>query len=393
MSGEKRIYDPLYNYITLSLPDELAVVDTQPVQRLRRINQLGLSPIVYPAGNHSRFEHSLGVMHLAGEMAESLGLNDDEVEAYRLAGLLHDIGHPPYSHSLEPVMEERMGISHEEHTCRIIDQIEETLPVEGNWLKRIIQGESKYDIVAGVMDVDRLDYLNRDAYHTGLPYGVNSSETVIEFAKLHNDEIVFEGQARRALRQVLKARMNMSYSVYQHHTAKIVELMLQRSVERVLDHQDTTHTIWDVVEMDDYRLHTFLLDHNYITGNLYELIAHRKPFKRSVMVNGFDVSEEMMRTLANRTENARKLEREIAAEVGIESNNVLVDTPELPPAKRETVNIVGNRGEIVDLNSVSKFAESIEEAEWENTSFGIYTPKEHTEKVNKTAQKLLLPDI
>ncbi|MEM2189342.1 MAG: HD domain-containing protein, partial [Nitrososphaerota archaeon] len=173
----KLIKDPVHGYIEVS-GEELQVIDTRAVQRLRRISQLPFVYLVYPGARHSRFDHSLGCMHLAGEFARSLGLDEYKVRVLRIAGLIHDVGHTPYSHLFEAILE-RAGSNHEAMTARVLEEDSElgdAVEKCGIALKDVIsvvEGRApESTVISGPIDADKLDFLVRDSYFTGAPYGL-----------------------------------------------------------------------------------------------------------------------------------------------------------------------------------------------------------------------------
>ena len=156
-----RIRDPIHGNIPVS-DSEKRLIDTEVVQRLRRVRQVSLSSLVFPGATHTRFSHSLGVMHLAGELADSLGISDSAYRTVRIAGLLHDIGHGPFSHASGDVAES-FGRTHEERSCELIrDELADIIPeeVEIGRIEEYIHGDATVNIVAGEIDADRMDYLD-----------------------------------------------------------------------------------------------------------------------------------------------------------------------------------------------------------------------------------------
>ena len=176
--GEKKkfIRDSVYGDISLN-KFEQKVLDMPQFQRLRRIKQLGLINLIYPGANHTRFEHSIGTMNLGSKLANELELSEDEIELVRISALLHDVGHGPFSHVSEGVL----SFPHEELTKYVIsktsmrDYLEEKFDIKE--INKIISGEGKLGpIVSGELDVDRMDYLLRDSYNTGVAYGLIMKE-------------------------------------------------------------------------------------------------------------------------------------------------------------------------------------------------------------------------
>lgn len=177
------IVDPIHDFIRIYEP-EIKVIDTAVFQRLRRIRQLAGAHLVYPSAQHSRFEHSLGVMHIAGQAAEVLKdkgfLNSDDVANLRLGGLLHDVGHGPFSHLFEEVLQKKKKITHEEIGKKLILQTEigdflSQYGFDKKFLTQLAFGNSKHqfmnEIISGGLSADMMDYLPRDGYFTGAEHG------------------------------------------------------------------------------------------------------------------------------------------------------------------------------------------------------------------------------
>lgn len=382
------ILDPVHGEYVSLREGERAIIESPIVQRLRRVNQLGLSNFVYPGATHTRFEHSVGVMHLAGRLAEQVGLEEDAVEAYRLGGLLHDIGHPPYSHELEPILEREVGISHEERTCELIDEFDVKFPVDREWVKEIVRGESEYDIVAGNVDVDRMDYLNRDASHTGLSHGNVDVDSIIQFAVRYGNGLAFDEKGIEALEGLFTARLHMTKSVYRHHTALILGQMLRRAVNGYIEEADVSAE--EVMQWDDYQVHTHLYESESDSGELYRRIANRRPYKRAVFEEEADIGRDGLRAVDEQITDWRSAEAAIAAEAGVNPRAVIVDPPRIPSGESHDVRLATRRGEIVNLSERSPLPEAVAAAEWRMTSFGVYCPPEHVVSVGDAAKSLFL---
>lgn len=384
------ILDPVHDEFVGVRDAEEPIIESPVVQRLRRIHQLGLSFFVYPGATHTRFEHSVGVMHLAGRLAESIGLDEEAVQAYRLGGLLHDIGHPPYSHALEPIMEDELEYSHEENTCQLIDEIDAPFPVDREWVKDIVNGESAHDIVAGNVDVDRMDYLNRDATHTGVNHGNIDVRSIVQFAIDHDGGVAFNQKATEALEGLLTARLHMTKSVYRHHTALILSQMLRRAVMAHIDESETS--VKEIMEWDDYQLHTHLLEAGGDAGRLYRRIANRNPYKRALFRDENDLGRDGLRELATNTGNLTEVESDIAAEAGVDPASVLVDPPSPPTSTDYDVTIVTRNSGEMQLSDRSPLPDAVAAAEWRTTTLGVYAPPKDVTTVADAAEAVLLDD-
>ena len=198
----KIINDPIYGFVTI--PSELIydLINHPTFQRLRRIKQLGLTNLVYPGALHTRFHHAIGAMHLMQEAVFSLRqkdviISDEEQEAVLIAILLHDIGHGPFSHTLEHTLVK--GISHETISSLLMDKLNKEFNGKLNLALKIFNGKYKrrflHQLVSSQLDMDRLDYLKRDSFFTGVSEGVISSDRIIKMLNVVKNELVVEYKA------------------------------------------------------------------------------------------------------------------------------------------------------------------------------------------------------
>src|SRR5919205_1057616 len=238
------ITDPVHQYIRFS-DLEKKIIDSAVFQRLRRIRQLAGAHLVYPSAQHSRFEHSLGTMHVAGFAGETLiakGYLDDEdkVQELRLAALLHDIGHGPFSHLFEEVLELRRRISHENIGKQIISksEISDILKKHGHNpsdICKISFGEYKIkffnEIIAGGLSADLMDYLPRDGLFTGVEYGkIDYHRLVSSLEVVSNGHLAINRSALYSFESMLISRYEMFKAVYFHKTVRSAEVMLLHSM-------------------------------------------------------------------------------------------------------------------------------------------------------------------
>lgn len=239
MNKRKIFNDPVYGFISIPYDIVFDVIEHPYFQRLRRIQQLGLSSLVYPGATHSRFHHSLGAMHLmyrSLEVLKSKGqeITEDESKAAVLAILMHDLGHGPFSHALEGVLVEDL---HHEHISMLLMQnlqkefgkpIEMAIQIFTNqYPKKFL-----YQLVSGQLDMDRLDYLNRDSFYSGVSEGVVGYDRIINMLEVHNDNIVVEEKGIYSIEKFIVARRLMYWQVYLHKTSLVADLMLKNAVLR-----------------------------------------------------------------------------------------------------------------------------------------------------------------
>ena len=239
MNKKKIINDPVYGFI--SIPTELVfdLIEHPYFQRLRYIKQLGMTHLVYPGALHTRFHHALGAMHLMGMAIETLRnkghqISDDEEESVIIAILLHDIGHGPFSHALEEIIVE--GIDHEEITVMLMKSLNQQFSgrlamaisiFDGSYPRKFL-----HQLVSGQLDMDRMDYLNRDSFFTGVSEGVISSDRIIKMLNVKDDQIVVEEKGIYSIEKFLIARRLMYWQVYLHKTVIAGEQLLARVFRR-----------------------------------------------------------------------------------------------------------------------------------------------------------------
>ena len=238
MKRKKIFNDPVYGFITIPYGILFDLIEHPYFQRLRRIKQLSLTYYVYPGAIHTRFHHALGALHLmqqAIEVLKSKGvkISAKEEEAVCIAILLHDIGHGPFSHTLEGSL---IGISHEEISALIMEDLNKKF--KGKLTLAIKIFRNKYEknflhqLVSSQLDMDRLDYLNRDSFFTGVSEGVIGYDRIIKMLDVHDNELVVEEKGIYSVEKFLIARRLMYWQVYLHKTALAAEQMLIRIMSR-----------------------------------------------------------------------------------------------------------------------------------------------------------------
>lgn len=239
MNKKKNINDPLYGFLTLSFDIIFDLIEHPYFQRLRRIRQLGLSHMVFPGANHTRFHHALGALYLMTTAIENLrikgiDISDEEFEAACIAILLHDIGHGPFSHSLEQTIVE--GVHHEDISLAMMHSLNKQW--NGKLTMAIAIFTDTYpkkflhQLVSGQLDMDRLDYLRRDSFYTGVSEGVVSSDRIIKMLYVVDDQLVVEEKGIYSIEKFIIARRLMYWQVYLHKTVVAAENLLMRTLMR-----------------------------------------------------------------------------------------------------------------------------------------------------------------
>lgn len=238
----KIINDPVYGFIKIPYPLVFDLIENPLVQRLRRIRQLGLTHFVYPGANHTRFQHAIGAMHLMGQAIDEIRskgqqITDDEARAVTIAILLHDIGHGPFSHSLEHSLIQ--NTSHESISLMYMEQLNEIYGGELSLAIAIFKNRYPkkflHQLVSSQLDMDRLDYLKRDSFFTGVTEGVIGSDRIIKMLNVKNDQLVVDEKGIYSIEKFLIARRLMYWQVYLHRTVVSSEQVLVMMLKRAQD--------------------------------------------------------------------------------------------------------------------------------------------------------------
>ncbi len=360
MAGSKTIVDAVHGTIRLE-PLIQDLLETLELQRLNSIRQLGLTYLVFPGANHSRIEHCLGVSWVADEMARALKLPEEERKLVQAAGLLHDVGHGPYSHTLEHVLSRELALDHMVLTQRLITgeddnvskedrkafpdvpRIHEVLEEHGVSPKDVaalIRGpaeeaglfggrgagdDKRYlgQIIHSPMDADQIDYLLRDAHYTGVSQGRIDFSRLLLTLRLHRGSLALDRKGLPALEGMLVARGLMYSSVYFHKTVRIAEQMLARAVER------SEAPIAEVQKMVDHELLQWLMRQGPFQKEVALRVRYRKLYKRALALDRDELTEAAKATLASFKDARarRRLEDRLARRTGLEPGQVIVDVP------------------------------------------------------------------
>ena len=235
----KIINDPVFGFINIPNDFLYDIIQHPYFQRLNRIKQLGLASFVYPGAQHTRMQHSLGAMHLMGEAITQLRdagheITSAEAEAVRACILLHDIGHGPFSHTLEHSLVS--GVSHEEISLLMMQKI--NLEMDGKLdmalkiFTNVYPKKFLHQLVASQLDMDRLDYLSRDSFYSGVSEGIIGAARIIKMLNIHDDQLVVEAKGIYSIEKFLVARRLMYWQVYLHKTSVAAEKMLMNILKR-----------------------------------------------------------------------------------------------------------------------------------------------------------------
>ena len=270
MNDSKIINDPIFGFIKIPHGLLLNIVEHPLMQRLTRIKQLGLTSMVYPSAQHTRFQHSLGAFHLMSEAITSLTqkgifIFDSEAEAVEAAILMHDIGHGPFSHVLEHTLIK--GISHEDISLLMMEQINREMKGELNLALKIFKNEYPkkflHQLISSQLDMDRLDYLRRDSFFTGVTEGNIGSARIIKMLDVVDDNLVVNSKGLYSIENYLMSRRLMYWQVYLHKTTvsseKVLVNALLRAKKLALEGEDVFATpclgyfLYNDIDAETYR--------------------------------------------------------------------------------------------------------------------------------------------
>ncbi|MFA9504284.1 HD domain-containing protein [Natrinema sp. H-ect1] len=388
----KTIKDSVHDHIRI---DGVArdLLDTPALQRLRRISQLGTVSLVYPSANHTRFEHSLGVYHLACEALEQLGVEGREAQRVHAAAMLHDVGHGPFSHNLESLTHRRTGRYHDDvHDLLANGRVGAVLRSHGLAPDRVadlVAGEGRFgQLVSGELDVDRMDYLVRDAHHTGVPYGtIDHGRLVRELTFVDGELVLAEGNVQTA-ESLLVARALMNPTVYSHSVARIGKAMLRRAAERLLESPETDVDATTLQRMDDPDL-LVALRSCPATSEFSRRLDQRDLFKRAVWAEMDDVPGGIIEADHG---TIREFEREISDRAGVDPERVILDVPSRPSMTESTSRVMVN-GEIRRLDEQSPLVAALRASQYSQWRLGVYSPADLRDQVGRAAVDVLGLDI
>ena len=381
----KIIRDPVHGHIQL---DALAVqiIDTPYFQRLRRIRQLGLSYLVYPGANHTRFEHSLGSYYLACKLTHLI--EDPQVKKeIQIAALLHDIGHGPLSHTTEELIHRYTRKTHidvediVEHT--VIASILEAYEISPKQIVKHIKGQTyESQILTSEIDVDRMDYLIRDSHYTGVAYGLIDHLRLLHEIHFHGNKLAVETGGLQAVEALLISRFFMHPTVYYHHVSRIAESMCQKAIEHLLDKQKLQP--FELRSMDDTTLITTLQQSDKYTKEIANRLNNRNLFKRAIYT-GFDNLPANILTYIG---HSKRLEHEIAETANINPDYVIVDIPPQPEICESKAQIIIN-DTTLPLDRASPIVASLEKSQHDNWRLGIYTLPEYRNRIATASREIL----
>lgn len=415
-----------------------SLLETPELQRLHSVHQLGLAYLVFPGARHSRLEHSLGAYHVAGQMARALHLEPDETELVQAAALLHDLGHPPFSHTLEFILKDLLGSDHMETTQRIIlgedsivlpherahlppgptvaELLDEagmspqmvaslvaaepvwSTPVQATLGPRRRAGQSYFNgpqylvqLIHGPIDVDQIDYLLRDSYYTGVAQGIVDLDRLLQTVELHHGDLAVHRRGVPAVEGLLVARALMYTSVYFHKTVRIAELMLTKAVERL-----SAEEIASVHRETDGGLLALLRAKEGFFAEIVAMLKYRRLYKKAFVLNTNELTPAQAEALAELSDywTRRKAEEALAKRARVPDGYLIIDVPEReillsePRIGKTGVKILDD-GKVRSLPKLSPLAASLQLRAVHDWGVLVSCAPQYRTAVAKAAPKVL----
>lgn len=397
----------------------LDLIETPELQRLCHIKQLGLAHLVFPGAHHSRLEHSLGTFHMAALLTEYLSLDAYDGVALMCASLLHDIGHGPFSHTLESILRESLHVDHVDLTKQLVlgqytifhndelgyctsssvnsvCEVLEKEQIDSTLITHLIDGTVEYkrylgELLNGAIDVDQLDYLTRDSYYTGVAYGMIDSQRFCQTLGIHDNRLAILRKGISAVENVLMARALMYSSVYFHKTVRIAELMLSKAIEMVPDIDPLLF-----FKMTDDELMNSLKQKGAYQHEIVTRLKYRHLFKQAYVLLPHQLDDGMRSVLKkfNNPVYRRNIERDFEQTLNIPLGHVIVDVP-MPDLHQAEPRILETNIPVIDemhvepLSTFTPVADAIRSRSIPDWDIMILTDELYRDEVQKHAPSVL----
>jgi len=402
------IIDPIHDFVRV-YDNELKIIDTPIFQRLRRIRQLSGAHLIYPGAQHTRFEHSLGVMHIASMAGQALAekgvVSFDDIQNLRLAGLLHDIGHGPFSHLFEEIFEEKRKISHEDLGRDIIlkTEIGDIISKNGfdkKLITKLAFGDSKLqfmnEIISGALSADIMDYLLRDGYFTGAEHAKIDHHRLTHSLDVYKNKLALDKSSLVNFETMMISRFQMFKAVYFHKTVRAGEVMLLEAIDLAEGELGLSS-----MNLDEY----LQLSDDVILAKLLNLPEHNSKLKASKKIATDYLNRNLFKSVFESTltgkaitkKRMQELRGEISKKSKIDINEIFVDssnTPSIPlsPSKKESKSII-----LLENNGNKTTAKEVLISQIQLVSvmsgfmkiLRVYTPAKNRKKVEMAAKSIL----
>jgi len=407
------IKDPVHGYVYITEPEK-KIIDSYPLQRLRRLRQLAGSDYVYPGANHTRFEHCIGVMYLAGKVVKnpniSMLINDREVDAIRISALLHDVGHGPFSHVFEHLLIKKLNKTHEDMTSWLIENSEigiklSEMGFNPKEISTLAVGKLKQpgkafldQIISSAVDVDKQDFIVRDTFHTGAEYGFIDVFRLIHALNVLGENLAVEIGAISAIEAFMIARIESFKSIYFHRVGRAAQIMLATAMEKADDELGLTafKTPEDYLALDDYTVWTALKKCDP-SKNIIDDLEKRKMLK-CAYERTFYEKDTMVSNIFGLETYRKQMQNEIAQEAKVDPETVVIDVPTVPSVPYHNAVLMEsmevpvfsknpiNGKKAYKLSEASKIIESLKGF---INILRVYTNETNRTKVEKATVKIL----
>ena len=407
------IKDPVHGYVYIT-EAEKQLIDSYPFQRLHRLRQLAGSEFVYSGANHTRFEHSIGVMYLAGKLTENQNLSqllsEDEVQIVRMASLLHDVGHGPFSHVFEHLLVKFLSKTHEDMTRWIIQKSElrdiiSGLGYDADAIGKLAVGELRRrgkafldQIIQSAVDVDKLDFVVRDTYHTGAEYGYVDVFRLIHMLDVLGENLAVDVGALSALESFVLARLESFRSIYFHRVGRAAQIMLATAMEEANDELGLVEfdSPEDYLALNDYTVWTKLKECKK-SRKIMEKLERRRLLK-CAYDRTFYAREKMVPSIFSVDEVRDQMRNKIASEAGVEPQAIVIDVPTVPSVPYHHSDLLEpmeipvfqktRKGEKIPLR-LSDISAVFDVLKGFINILRVYTDEKHLEKVAAASAKII----
>ncbi|MFC1487083.1 HD domain-containing protein [Thermoproteota archaeon] len=407
------IKDPVHGYVYVT-EAEKNLIDSYPFQRLRRLRQLAGSEFVYSGANHTRFEHSIGVLYLAGELSENQNLSqllsEDDIQLIRMASLLHDVGHGPFSHVFEHILVKFLNKTHEDMTHWLIQESElhdiiNDVGYNPDDVAKLAVGKLRRprkafldQIIQSAVDIDKLDFVVRDTYHTGAEYGYVDIFRLIHMLDVLGENLAVNVSALSALESFVLARLESFRSIYFHRVGRAAQIMLATAME---DAKDELGLVMfdspdDYLALTDYSVWTKLRECEKSKGIMKDL-EHRNLLK-CAYDRTFHVKDKMVPSLFCVDEVRDQVRNKIAQEAGVDPQVIMIDVPTVPSVPYHHSDLLEpmeipvfqktRTGEKIPLR-LSDISSVFDVLKGFINILRVYTDKRHFDEVSVAAAKII----
>lgn len=393
------------------------LLDSPEIQRLSSIKQLGLAHLVFPGAHHTRLEHSLGAYHMAYALSDSLSLSEDDHDLIQCAALLHDIGHGPFSHTLEFLVREIYNVDHVDLTEKLImgdydifqdhevpdlsefkrvTDILDSYGIDKKKIVDIIRGNEKEkpflgEMLNSVIDVDQLDYLLRDSYYTGVAYGMIDSQRFVQTLDIQENHLALDRKGVGVIENVLMARALMYSSVYFHKTVRIAELMLSKSFETIPDVEP-----FEFFKMNDGELIEEFKRKGEFQRKMVTRLKYRQLFKQAYVLLPHQRNERNLELVSHLEDVSfrREMEARFEETLSIPKGHIIIDTPSIDlhqaePRIQEIDMPIVDEGKVKTLTHYTPVAEAISMRSIPDWDVMILTDDQYRKQVSDNAERIL----